>query len=38
MCPRMERMCALLEQIGWQAGDASEEVVIDIFKHAPRTA
>jgi hypothetical protein len=32
--PRMERVCALLDQIGWQAGDAGEEVVIDIFEHA----
>jgi hypothetical protein len=33
--PRFKRASALLEVIGWKAGESAEEVVIDIVEHAP---
>jgi hypothetical protein len=33
--PRFKRTSALLDVIGWQAGEAGEEVVIDMIEHAP---
>jgi hypothetical protein len=33
-CERFLRAAALLEEIGWQSGEAGDEIVIDLFEHA----
>lgn len=35
LSPRFKRASALLDVIGWQAGEAAEEVVIDMVEYAP---
>lgn len=34
LCERFLRASALLDEIGWEPGEAGDEIVIDLFEHA----